>query len=70
MEWGTTPGLMFLKYCKNVIAAQNMPIYLMIYIFKRGVDASKANLLKMHGPVCFSCQYAFFSVKLVNDYEV
>ena len=41
------PGLMSLKYCKNVIGAQNMLIYILGYIthtFVRGVDASKANL--------------------------
>ena len=41
------PGLMFLKYCKNFIGAQNMPIHLITYIFNRGVDAFKTNLLKM-----------------------
>ena len=47
-----TPGLLFLKYCKNVISVQNMLIYFTLrcmhaYIFNRGVEASKANLLKM-----------------------
>ena len=40
------PGLMFPKYCKKFIGAQNMPIHLITYIFNRGVDASKTNLLK------------------------
>ena len=41
-------GMMFLK-CKNVIAPQNMLIYILCpiaYISIQGVDASKANLLK------------------------
>ena len=44
---------MFLKYCKNVIGAQNMlNIYLgyIDYVFNKGgggIGASKANLLKM-----------------------
>ena len=44
------PCLTFLKYCQNVICTQNMLIYFrlhcLLYIFNRGVDASKANLLK------------------------
>ena len=44
------PCLTFLKYCKNVIGAQNMLIYFrlhcLLYIFNRGVDVSQANLLK------------------------
>ena len=43
------PGLTFpkfQKYCKNFIGAQNMPIHLITYIFNRGVDTSKTNLLK------------------------
>ena len=37
---------MFLKHCKNFTGAQNMPIHLITYIFNRGIDASKTNLLK------------------------
>ena len=37
---------MFPKYCKNFIGAQNMPIHLITYIFNRGVDAPKTNLLR------------------------
>ena len=43
------PGLISLKYCKNVTGAQNMLIYILgyiTYIFVREVDAPKANLLK------------------------
>ena len=39
---------MFLKYCENVIGAQNMLMYFrlhFLYIWQ-GVDASQANLLK------------------------
>ena len=44
------PGLISLKCCKNVTGAQNMLIYILgyiTYIFVRGVDAPKANLLKL-----------------------
>ena len=48
------PALMFPKYCKNFIGAQNMPIHLITYIFNRGVDASKTNLLKKALSECIS----------------
>ena len=40
------PSLMFPKYCKKFIGAQNMPIHLTPYVLNRGVDASRTNLLK------------------------
>ena len=44
------PCLRFLKYCNNVINAQNMLMYFrlhcLLYIFNRGVAASQADLLK------------------------
>ena len=54
------PGLMLLKYCKNFIGAQNMPIHLINYMFKRGVDASKTNLLKK-AHVVTSCLLLMYS---------
>ena len=51
---GQPPCLRFLKYCKNIISAQNMLIILCCIagIFNRGVDASQANLLKK-GPALY-----------------
>ena len=49
-EANNPPCLTFLKYCQNVVCAQNMLIYFrlhcLLYIFNRGIDASQANLLK------------------------
>ena len=51
-----------LKYCKNVIGAQNMFIYFRLHYLYicQGVDASKANLLKKALTPCILKNYLVY----------
>ena len=64
---GQHPRFMFLKYCKNVVGAQNILIRIFCpnaYIFNRGVDAPQANLLKKpcHNLEFYTILYEKFTI--------